>query len=202
MGVKNLQEQSLTVPGFPIGGLMMWGVVNGGAPRGWLRCDGASYNTVDYPELFEVLGYTFGGSGASFNVPNQIQSSDGVTLIGAGTGAGLTARTLGTTVGSNTHTLTAAESPQVTHTHTGSSDTSHSHGSVLAYFTGAAGSSPTLGTTGGSVQNNATAFGGLGTATWITTGLTVSINARSENAAESHENKQPSLGVEYLVKAY
>ena len=37
---------------------------------GWLLCDGASYSTTDYPELFAVIGYTFGGSEDNFNVPN------------------------------------------------------------------------------------------------------------------------------------
>ena len=37
---------------------------------GWLLCDGASYSTTDYPELFAVIGYTFGGSEGNFNVPN------------------------------------------------------------------------------------------------------------------------------------
>jgi microcystin-dependent protein len=201
MSVKNLSKSSLTVPDFPIGGLMMWGVVNGGAPRGWLRCDGASYNTVDYPELFAVLGYTFGGSGASFNVPNQIQSSDGVTLIGMGTGTGLTARTLGTTVGLNTHTLTANESAQFTaHTHTGSANTAHTHSSISRYTSTGGG---TFGTGGTSVTRYlGVSPGALSSVGFVTTGLTVTIDSHSANAFQSHENKQPSLGVEYLVKAY
>lgn len=38
--------------------------------EGWLLCDGASYSTTDYPDLFAVIGYTFGGSENNFNVPN------------------------------------------------------------------------------------------------------------------------------------
>jgi microcystin-dependent protein len=199
MTVKNLSKSSLTVPDFPIGGLIMWGVVNGGAPRGWLRCDGASYNTVDYPELFAVLAYTFGGSGASFNVPNQIQSSDGVTLIGMGTGTGLTLRTIATTVGSNTHTLTAAQSPQVTHTHTGSTNTSHTHSSVSTVINS---SPPASSGPGGFAVSRAFGSSSFTSASFVTSGLTISINSNSANASQSHENKQPSLGVEYLVKAY
>ncbi|MBC18195.1 MAG: hypothetical protein CL942_14230 [Desulfovibrio sp.] len=33
--------------------------------------DGAEYNTADYPELFNVIGYTYGGSGGVFNVPDD-----------------------------------------------------------------------------------------------------------------------------------
>ena len=38
--------------------------------EGWLLCDGTSYSTTDYPDLFAVIGYTFGGSENNFNVPN------------------------------------------------------------------------------------------------------------------------------------
>ena len=38
--------------------------------EGWLLCDGTSYSVSDYPNLFNVIGYTFGGSGDNFNVPN------------------------------------------------------------------------------------------------------------------------------------
>ena len=38
--------------------------------EGWLLCNGASYSTTDYPDLFAVIGYTFGGSENNFNVPN------------------------------------------------------------------------------------------------------------------------------------
>jgi hypothetical protein len=40
------------------------------APTGWLICDGGSYASAAYTTLFNVIGYTFGGSGANFNVPN------------------------------------------------------------------------------------------------------------------------------------
>jgi len=39
-------------------------------PTGWLACDGASYPTASYPDLFAIIGYTYGGSGANFNVPD------------------------------------------------------------------------------------------------------------------------------------
>ena len=40
------------------------------APTGWLVCDGASLSTSAYASLFAVIGYTFGGSGGSFNLPD------------------------------------------------------------------------------------------------------------------------------------
>lgn len=40
------------------------------APAGWLPCNGASVTTAAYPNLFASIGYTYGGTGANFNVPD------------------------------------------------------------------------------------------------------------------------------------
>lgn len=37
----------------------------------YLIKDGSQYATATYPALFSVIGYTFGGSGANFNVPDE-----------------------------------------------------------------------------------------------------------------------------------
>lgn len=50
------------------------------APAGWLICNGGSYSTATYAALFAVLGYTYGGSGSSFNVPD----CRGRSTVGAG----------------------------------------------------------------------------------------------------------------------
>jgi len=39
-------------------------------PAGYLLCNGGSYPVADYPNLFAVIEYTYGGSGSNFNVPN------------------------------------------------------------------------------------------------------------------------------------
>lgn len=58
---------------------------------GYLLCNGASYSTATYPQLFGIIGYSYGGSGASFNVPdfrgmflrgNGSQTIGGVTYTG------------------------------------------------------------------------------------------------------------------------
>jgi microcystin-dependent protein len=41
------------------------------APSGFLKANGASLNTTTYAALFAAIGYTFGGSGSSFNVPDM-----------------------------------------------------------------------------------------------------------------------------------
>lgn len=49
---------------------------------GWMFCDGRSLPTHDYPELFAVLGYVYGGSGNQFLIPDY----RGFFLRGNGTG--------------------------------------------------------------------------------------------------------------------
>lgn len=39
-------------------------------PNNYLLCDGASISTTDYPDLFNLIFYTYGGSGNTFNLPN------------------------------------------------------------------------------------------------------------------------------------
>lgn len=43
---------------------------NATTPRGYLVCDGASYTTTQYPELFTAIAYLYGGAGANFSVPD------------------------------------------------------------------------------------------------------------------------------------
>jgi microcystin-dependent protein len=45
------------------------------APAGWLLCNGTSYSTTTYSALFAVIGYTYGGSGNTFAVPNMSNST-------------------------------------------------------------------------------------------------------------------------------
>ncbi len=40
------------------------------APSGFLLCEGQSVSTTTFSSLFSVIGYTYGGSGGSFLVPN------------------------------------------------------------------------------------------------------------------------------------
>ena len=90
---------------------------------GWLLCDGRAVYRDAYPALFEIIGTSFGnGNGSTtFNLPDGRGRVPG----GVGAGAGLTSRTLGTSTGAETHTLTSTQIPS--HTHTGTVDSSGSH---------------------------------------------------------------------------
>lgn len=37
---------------------------------GWMLCDGRTIEAAIYPELFATLGYSHGGEGASFAIPD------------------------------------------------------------------------------------------------------------------------------------
>jgi microcystin-dependent protein len=90
------------------------------APSGYLLCDGSSYATATYPALFGAIGYSYGGSGANFNVPD----SRGRAHYGKGTHADLD--TLGKSDGLAQSSRTPKHTHSLTHTHSISSYT-HNH---------------------------------------------------------------------------
>lgn len=65
-------------------------------PWGWLICDGSSYLRTSYPKLFAALGGTSSPWGLPDSTHYNVPDLRGRAPIGAGTGSGLTARTLGT----------------------------------------------------------------------------------------------------------
>ena len=60
------------------------------APRSFLLCDGQSYAVAEYPDLYAVIGNTYGGDDANFNVPNLVDKFiQGSTASGTEKEAGL-----------------------------------------------------------------------------------------------------------------
>lgn len=96
--------------GLPIGGGCLWFTPT--APANFVIANGASLSTTTYAKLFAVFGYTFGGSGANFSLPNLTNRFP----MGAGT--------LAATGGEAAHLLTTAELPPHAHPIT---DVAHSH---------------------------------------------------------------------------
>lgn len=94
-------------------------------PEDFLLCDGSSYTTTNYPNLFTLIGYTYGGSGTTFNIPD-LRDKRGYMDLNSN---------LGTISGANSITLTENQLPQ--HTHNVNSSlysVTHSHG--ITYNTG------------------------------------------------------------------
>ena len=50
------------------------------APHGYLLANGASYKVTDYPDLYAVIGNTYGGDSTNFNVPDYRET----VLVGVG----------------------------------------------------------------------------------------------------------------------
>jgi microcystin-dependent protein len=100
------------------------------APTGWLLCDGTSYGSASYTTLFNVIGYTFGGSGANFNVPNL----KGKVVVGIDASQ-TQFDTRGETGGAMTHQHTIAASSAIgssNHDGHGHSVNNHSHGNNVS----------------------------------------------------------------------
>lgn len=69
-------------------------------PTGWLNCDGSSVLRTDYGALFTAISTVWGSVDSThFTLPDF----RGRFLIGDGTGAGLTARVLGTYIGAESY---------------------------------------------------------------------------------------------------
>jgi microcystin-dependent protein len=144
------------------------------APTGYLLCDGQSVSTTTFASLFAVIGYQFGGSGGSFNVPN-LKGRVPVGLDSAQTE--FDAR--GETGGAKTHTLTLGQMPSHT----------HSRGTIL---TAASPANPGtfLASASASVfySNSGSGFtddgGGTGAA----------------GSGQAHNNLQPYIVLNYIIK--
>lgn len=65
--LEQISSKPLT-SGIPTGALIYWPVSS--LPDGFIKANGASLAISSYPALFSRYGYTFGGSGSSFRVPD------------------------------------------------------------------------------------------------------------------------------------
>jgi len=123
----------------PIG--MITAYAGSTAPTNWQLCYGQAISRTTYASLFSVISTTYGvGDGSTtFNLPDlRGRTVAGVDNMG-GTDAGRlsTANTLGTTTGTETVTLTSAQSGVPAHAHantvtnnavtTGNQSADHSH---------------------------------------------------------------------------
>lgn len=78
------------------------------APTGFLLCYGQSVSTTTYAALFAIIGYTYGGSGANFTIPDlrgrSVFGKDNMGGTAANritaAGSGVTGTTLGASGGS------------------------------------------------------------------------------------------------------
>jgi microcystin-dependent protein len=86
---------------------MVLGTDGGSIPSGFLRCDGSTVNIADYPDLYSVLGTSFGGSSTTFTLPNY-QSK---FLYGKANASSQ----MNQNTGNDTHTLSLSNLPSHNH---------------------------------------------------------------------------------------
>lgn len=154
------------------------------APAGWVLCDGRSLSKNTFTDLFNAIGYTYGGSGNTFNVPDLRDKFP----IGKNAGA------LGSTGGSSTKTLTIANLPAHTHGRvelTGSTEQRN----TVAMLGGTANQSGIFGK--GSVRSYAP--------DWIEgQGVTLRIDASHEHESvgegQAFDNMPPYITLNYIIK--
>ncbi len=188
----------------PTGGLIPFAGAT--ATEGYLLCDGSSYDITKYADLYKVIGFTYGGSVATFNVPDlrgrmpmgagtgyQLNTLNGSAAITGGTP--MTPRSVGAWGGEETHLLTGAESGTSAHPHTASSPPhSHSPNGQADFLTWDGG---TLGVASGGGLAQAT--GSPGT-TGLTTATVTVADSTAANASSRHAVVPPFVVLNYLIK--
>lgn len=160
----------------PVGTIAMYAGAT--APTGWLLCDGTT-STSGYTALAAIVGGT---------TPDL----KGRVPVGAGTGTGLTARTLGATGGAETHVLTTSEMPS--HRHGGAVGSNGTHAHFYNQTT----------VTQRKVFNNDLdeiddVVNAFGTATTATDGAHIH-SIEFEGGGAGHNNMQPFRVVNYIIK--
>lgn len=215
------------------------------APSGYLLCTGQQVAIASYPELYAVLGTTYGaltnGSGSSGTTHFRLPDLRGRVPLGSGTGAGdgasgsntppsgttLTPRSLGQWGGAQTHLLSAAEIPAHSHPNslggtTSFASTTHTHGSggyaaaigatnnniaAIGYVAGGTISgAPTTSTytvTGGiggaqTFNHYTPVYGSSGSPS--ASGTVTLTNADNTGGGGAHNNVQPFMVVNYIIK--
>jgi microcystin-dependent protein len=161
----------------------------------FLRCNGQVLKTSVYPQLFSIIGYTYGGSGDDFKLPDY----RGRVPVGFGDASSSLGCTLniGALGGVKSNTLTSVNLPQHNHAVTGdivigttsdSSNTDGGDGAVLGQTTD-----------GGDVvyANSSNINGNLG---GVSHNLTTS-NVGNTNPSPI-DNMQPYLATPFIIQVY
>lgn len=167
----------------------IWPIVLATVPSNMLLCDGSTYLRVDYPLLYAALDAAFIIDADNFMVPDL----RGRTVLGSGTGTGLSTYTPGQTGGQESVILNSSQNG--VHTHL-LNDPGHSHIPVApqtVFRTAVAG-----GTSGYATINAGQTIGQQ-----TNTGVSgTSITVQNSAGGSPHENRQPFMVLKYAMVAY
>jgi microcystin-dependent protein len=124
--------------------------------RGWAQCQGQLLPISSNQALFSLLGTTYGGDGRStFALPDL----RGRSIVGVGSGPGLNPIRLGTSGGSNSHSLTVAEMPEHNHLVQVNSDTADEKVSSDKYLAATSAKTYSKSNDGGTLGQTVTTTG-------------------------------------------
>jgi microcystin-dependent protein len=165
---SNGTSASWVAPASLTGAIQMW--PTGTAPTGYLLCNGGSFSTTVYSALFSVIGYTFGGSGGFFSVPNYTNRMPYGTTVGA-TGGSADA-----IVVSHTHTATVSD-PGHVHSYTNRNNGTYNSGILSGQVA-----------TSGFTANTGSA------------GTGISVSNSTTGSSGTNANLPPYLGINFIIK--
>lgn len=153
-------------------------------PNGWMFCEGQLLPISENDVLFNLIGTTYGGDGQeTFGLPDL----RGRLPVHAGTGSGLSTRTLGETGGTESVTLTVQQIPI------------HNHPALCV--SGAGGQASPANNMWAGTQSGVQAYADPANAQ----GAEVPMNAQNitgNGGSQPHDNFAPYLVVSFIISLF
>lgn len=158
------------------------------APKSWAFCNGQTINIASNTALFSILGTTYGGNGTTtFQLPN----TQGRTVVGAGTGPGLSTYNLGQAAGSTTETLTLNQMP------------AHMHPVMITAHNPATANDADLSTANGNVYARDTNLNPYDSNPGFNGGsFPATITMTNMGGNQPFTTQRPMLGLNYIICQY
>ena len=177
----------------PVGAVMGW--FSDAIPAGWLLLDGSTVSCETYPRLYEVLTGEAAGSGGT-DATFQLPDLRGRIPVGKN-GSDTAFNALGKTGGEKAHTLTTAEMASHSHSVSGTAASGGAHTHALGGIASRKSGS----------WNGCVASTGCTDLTWnsVRSGgshsHSVSGTAAAVGSGSAHNNLQPYIVMNYIIKA-